>query len=116
MISYDLKGRNKEATSKHALLRGYTLPSYYQEHTLENLQKEIMQELGAQYFKEGNGVSLAEGTIIYFKVLMLIGKFSLAIKELNELGEFIIESTHFAIALKELGLLKTRFKLLSLVE
>jgi hypothetical protein len=32
------------------------------------------------------------------------------------MDEFIVETTHFAIALKEMGLLKTRFKILKMIE
>jgi hypothetical protein len=38
---------------------------------------------------------------------------------LNELAsneEFLIETTHYAIALKEMGLLKTRFLFIALLE
>jgi hypothetical protein len=51
-----------------------------------------------------------------FKILMLIGKFSEAIKELNTSNDFFVESAHFAIALSELNILKTRFRLLSFIE
>ncbi len=35
---------------------------------------------------------------------------------MGTLDEYIVETTHFAIALKEMGLLKTRFMILKLLE
>lgn len=43
-----------------------------------------------------------------FKLLMIVGKYTLALEELISDQYFIIPVTHFAIILNQIGILKTR--------
>lgn len=49
-----------------------------------------------------------EDCVNYFKVLMLVGKYTQALEELAKVQEFTIAATHLSIIMNELGILKTR--------
>eukprot|EP00347_Sterkiella_histriomuscorum_P010228 403377103 len=95
------------------------LPAMYQPINLSTVQKMIIEGLGEQYFKS-RPIQEREScdVVTYFKVLMLLGKYSLALNELvNQPNlEFQIEGNHFAIILSELGILKTRSDFFQMIQ
>ena len=73
---------------RHVLEDEPDVPSFYQVYKLKEFQKYIIQDLGAEHFKQSEYPIV--NTLIYFKVLMLCGIFPQAINELIESDEFYI--------------------------
>jgi hypothetical protein len=55
------------------------------------------------------------GTLVFFRVLMIIGKYSEALEVLSELSDFKIQATVLALCLNESSLLKTRYETLDFI-
>ena len=87
----------KESPSQHAEYLSYPLPASYQPYRLSDLQKFI-SELGPKHFSAsaagGSGNRPDEedtlGSMLYFRVLMMIGNYSEACRVIAKLQDFKI--------------------------
>jgi len=70
------------------------------------LQHKVARELGLNHFKKSEFCD-EENAAMYARILFMVGEFQLALNELIK-ADFLVESVHLAIALKELGLIATR--------
>lgn len=75
----------------------------------ELVQTELKPEISRQYDEY-------EGTLIYTKVMMLIGQYSQALEQLTGFEDSCIQATFLGLILNESGILRTRNNFLNFVQ